>query len=154
MLFRSQAWAQANLPPEQVESFFNSKVGTGEPQDIEAAFEWLKNEMETHEVETNEDSDESEFDEVDEWYDSLSDEVLDETVEAILDMDITADEVQRMGEMATQYDEDSAQNAILMAGQLVGLGRMTIEDAIDEITETFGESRAAAAYFELSNRFN
>ena len=102
-------------------------------------------------------SEDQEYDEesaVNEWYDELPEDYIDETVEYLQDLDIDPEQAQAMDALSYTYDADSVQRAILAAGQGVYEGNMSMADAIIEITDTYGEPAAFAAYVELHSLLN
>ena len=88
---------------------------------------------------------------VEEWFDELSDDFIDSTVNSLYETEFDADSVEIMDSLATQYEPGGAHFEILQVGQQIANGSLTVDDAIDQITSEFGEAMAAAAYIELQH---
>jgi hypothetical protein len=146
------AWAASNVEPELLEAF-NEDVGSGDPGRIERALEWLKAEFtegNTRQEETETDAEEDDV--LDEWFDNLSDEQVDGTVEALLATELGEAEAETLANLEGEYPEGSVHAAILSIGQEVAAGYLDMYQAIEAITEAYGEPAAAAAYYELQAR--
>lgn len=101
----------------------------------------------------DEDSDEVDddsFTEVDEWFSELSDEFIDNAVDSIMETQYDQDDVRVMSELSNAYMNDSPEGMILNMGIGIANGSVDPAEAINLVTETFGEAEAARAYVELT----
>ena len=85
-----------------------------------------------------------------EWYADLSDEFIDNAVESIVNTEYDYQDVQIMSELSAAYQDDSAEGAILNYGIAIANGEIDASQAIEYVTEQFGEAEAARAYVELT----
>ena len=150
---QAAAWVAHNAPTELLQNF-NDDVNSGDFGRIERALEWLKTEFtegNTHPTEDPTDA-EQDDDALDEWFYGLSDEVVDDTVETLLSTELGSAEAEILANLESEYPEGSIHAAILNIGQEVASGYLDMYEAIEAITEAYGEAAAAAAYYELQAR--
>ena len=91
---------------------------------------------------------------IEEWYEGLSDEFIDEQVDKLYDQEFSSQDVELMSTLQTQYEPDSPHHNILYAGQQIANGVISVEEAIDLVTQEYGEAAAVAAYVELQHLIN
>lgn len=138
---------------------FNETMDSNDQGSIEEALAHL-NEMYLEHISGGAVSDEDgagdEFDpeDVEDWFESLDDEVLDQTVDELMETEFTSEQSAQMESLQTQYDPESVESDILSVGQLVAKGELEMSDAIETIINLYGEANAARAYFELQQIFS
>ena len=91
---------------------------------------------------------------VSEWFDNLSDDFIDNTLDDISNASYTPDQVDAFEELAQSYDDSSIEAAILSLGASIGRGELSGDDAIAWALENFSEADLAAAYVQLSHQLN
>lgn len=149
------SYAEANWDQTDIDAF-NSVMDSDDPQKIEEALAHLNEMFTEHSLEgsvpneTKDDDVDEPTDDV-EWFMSLDDEVLESTVDDLLDTSLTPEQDSQMASLQTQYEPESAQYEILAVGQQVAAGHLEMSDAIEMVIDSFGEATAARAYFELQN---
>jgi hypothetical protein len=89
-----------------------------------------------------------------EWFDNIPDETLEAAVDEIHDTQFSEDQVETMSALSNAYDPESPEYSILMAGQMIAMGHISAEDAIDQIVNEYGDAAAAQAYFYLQNELS
>ena len=90
--------------------------------------------------------------EVDEWYESLDDDLIENTVDEIMESDFTEDHVRAMGTLTDNYQEGTVERDILLSGLLIAHGELDATTAMDTIFNKYGEAEAARAYFMLQEQ--
>ena len=91
--------------------------------------------------------------ELTEWYEDLSDDLIADTVDEIMETTEFSDEqIHMMGTLSDDFEEGTPENQILLAGQLIAQGELSPSDAMEQIIEMYGEAEAARAYFYLQNK--
>ena len=148
------AYAEQNWDELDIEAF-NNIMDSDDPSKIEEALAHLNQMYEEftqpgqRRPEPEEEDSTSKGD--DEWFESLDDEILDTTVDELMENDITMEQSEQMSSLQTQYGADSPEYQILDVGQQVFNGDLEMSDAIELIIDQYGEATAARAYFELQN---
>ena len=153
-------WIGLNMHPEfnaEEKAEFNNAVNT---QDLDAINAFIERLMPAYEQAVAESEVEQTTEETDtvtqieEWYEGLSDEFIDEQVDQLYDQEFSSQDVELMSTLQTQYEPDSPHHKILYAGQQIANGVISIDEAIDLVTQEYGEAAAVAAYVELQHLIN
>ena len=148
------SYAEANWDQTDIDAF-NAVMDSDDPARIEEALAHLNDMFSEHldggSERPLEDSKTDEPDDDIEWFMSLDDEVLETTVDDLMDSTITPEQDSQMASLQTQYEPESAHYEILAVGQQVAAGHLEMSDAIEMVIDSFGEASAARAYFELQN---
>ena len=91
---------------------------------------------------------------VEEWFASVDDEVIDDTLDELFATEYDELDLQLLNEAFENVEHGSPHAAILQAGIEIGNGMLTMEQAIDRVASQYGDAVAAAAYYELQDYFN
>jgi hypothetical protein len=92
-------------------------------------------------------------DSLDEWYVNLDSEgVIDQTLKELQNTTFTNDDISTMNAAMSQVDGIQAE--VLAMGIAVGNGEISMEEAILELSQEYGDSAVTAAYFNVLNLIN
>ena len=144
---------------------YDKKVNSGELDQIHDALQYLLQEYESWQAEnqdqssqtdneTDSEGDSDEQQEVVEWFNSLSDQDIDNAVDAIYELDLDAEAVSQFQEASESFAEGSVHQDILNAGVMIANGQLSADEAIEMINNQHGEASSAAAYFQLQQLLN
>ena len=89
-----------------------------------------------------------------EVYDTLEEEgVIDDTLDYLMDEEFTLsqDEVSQLETVSSVFEEGSCEHEIANVGLAVAAGEIDMDDAIELVTDKFGDVAAAKAYFKLQS---
>lgn len=144
------------LTDEQI-AFYDNLVNSGNLDQIHEGLEFLLEQYEEFLAQGSEpqefDPDEDQYDEssdqVQEWFDSIDDEVIDDAVDSVFEFDYSPETAAQLDAMLPAYPDTSPQAAILLAGIEISEGTLEVSDAMNLILDTYGEAQAFAAYAEL-----
>lgn len=108
--------------------------------------------------ETDEEPSEEETDLTDEeFYEQLDAEgLIDQNLDYLMDEDfsLTEEEADRLDSIRYAFDEGTPEHSIAVCGAQVLNGEITMEEAIDLVTQEFGDVAATKAYFNLQQLLN
>ena len=157
-LASAQQWASNAMSHEDL-SEYNNAINSGDLDKVHNQIQWLldryQTEVEADEaIRPNDSEDTDPYEAIEDWYDELTDELVDATVGELLETSFSEDEATEMEHMMSTYDEGTAQSAVLEMGVAIARGEISQADAIRQVTDSFGEARAFAAYLELQQLFN
>ena len=86
---------------------------------------------------------------VEQWFENLPEETLDGAVDELMEADYSLEDSEKMESLQTQFEDSSAEYAVLDLGQQITNGQVEMADAIEMMIDRFGEAEAARAYFSL-----
>ena len=153
-LFQAKlAWAADNTDPSRI-AWFNEALDRGDAASLNEVFDWLSSEYAESTEQEEQDLEDTDPSDVDEWFDSIDDEVLDAEVDQLLTTEFGEDEVEALEYAAQFFDSGSTESAIIMYGLSVANGEISIEDAIEQVTSNYGEAASYLAYRQLQQLFN
>jgi hypothetical protein len=150
-------WAYQTQSPDVIE-WFNSCIDSDDLNQLNQAIEWLANQYAeanaealaeasvTSEEESLEDTDPTD---VDEWFETISDEVIDAELDTLLTYEFGEQEAEQLESAAQYFDANTTEASVIMYGIAVANGQVSIEDAIQQVTDSYGESEAYRAYLAL-----
>ncbi len=96
--------------------------------------------------------DEPEFDQQlqdQEWFDQLKQADLENEIAIFEAKQFSVQDAELMADVGANYESDSVERAILMAGIDLAFGKTDLQTEINQITQKFGEVTAVAAYYRL-----
>ena len=148
------AWAAENLDPSRV-AWFNEALDKGDTNSLNEAFDWLSGEYEAALDAPEEDIEEDTDPEaIEDWFEEIPDEVIDDQLDHLLNLEIGESEVEQLESAAQYFDAGTPESAIIMYGIAVANGQLSIEDAIEQVTSSYGEAAAFKAYTQLQQILN
>jgi hypothetical protein len=145
------AWAADNVDPSRV-AWFNEALDKGDTNSLNEAFDWLSGEYEAALDAPEEETEE--VTEIDDWFETVSDEVLDAEIDNLLSAEFGESEVEQLESAAQYFDAGTAESAIIMYGLSVAAGQISMEDAIEQVTSSYGEAATYHAYTQLQQLLN
>ena len=152
-LASAQQWASNAMSHEDL-SEYNNAINSGDLDKVHNQIQWLLDRYQTEaEAEANPAPEES-SNAIEDWYDELDDNLVEGTVNGLLETTYSEDEASEMEHMMSTYDEGSVQSSILEMGVAIARGEISQADAIMSVSQTYGEAEAFAAYLELQRLFN
>jgi hypothetical protein len=154
-------WAMQTYPQEVLDSF-DAHVEANDwdqvmpfIEQMAAQYSAAGGQIESPEVEdATEDDDGDPEAYVENWFEQIADEEIDEAVDGLYDMDFSEDSAGAFLDVIHDYEAGSCAHAILSAGISLSNGSLDIETAIDAITSEYGDALAYATYLELEDTLN
>ena len=101
--------------------------------------------------------DDEEVSDDDEFYQNLEEEgVIDQTLDYLMDEDfeLSQSQIYALDSVTYAYEEGTPEHAIATVAMDVATGYTSMEDAIAQVCETYGDVAAAKAYFSLQQLLN
>lgn len=150
------AWAGSGGVDREWAQEFNASV---EAQDLQGLNEKLDTLMNLYQAAaTQPDKDdvpqEDNSENLSEWYDQIDDSTLDGLTDQLFEMELGESEAAAMEQAAENFAPDSAEAAILQAGIDISNGLSSVEEALQDICDQYGEPAALSAYLRLVQVLN
>ena len=87
---------------------------------------------------------------VQQWFDALPQEELDQSFEELQQHSFTPDTAEQFVELAQSYQPSSVEHSMLKAGVDISFGKVSIEQAMQSLIKQYGEAETVAAYYKLN----